>query len=113
MSLHSRLHSAKLRLEAVLDQAHLHDLSPTERAETLSLLLIELQRRIGLNLLPQLDGDAEKHFTHLIERKASSDELSAFFSVRIPDYRERVERITESFCEECHMSLSQLSFATV
>lgn len=113
MSLHTRLQAAKLRLEAVLNQASLHDLSPSERAETLSLLLIELQRRIGLNLLPCLDSDSEKHFRHLMERKADSDELSAFFSVRIPDYRERVEAVTESFCVECHESLNQLSMAAV
>lgn len=113
MSLHSRLQTVTHRLEAVLDRANLHDLTPTERAETLSLLLIELQRRIGLNLLPHLDEDSEKHFKSLVERKAGSDELTAFFSIRIPDYQERVERIIESFCEECHMSLSQLSLATI
>lgn len=113
MSPHARLHTAKVRLEAALDRPILDRLSPEERAETLSLLLIELQRRIGLDLMKTLDDASKRKFGLLMEREADSDELTAFFSVRIPDYRERVERAVESFCDECGESLDYIARAEV
>lgn len=95
----------------MLDRPELGELSPSEKAETLSLLLIELQRRIGIELHGLLDKVSLRHFGILVEREAEPDEVAAFLSVRIPDYRERVEEAIEGFCTECRSSLDRLSSA--
>jgi len=109
MTLHRRFNEVKLRLEAVLARPLLDRLSPAEKAETLFVLLVELRRRVGRELIRLLDKDSERQFKRLMERRAESDEISAFFSVRIPDYRERVEGIVDRFCEECGDTLERLS----
>lgn len=109
MTPHPRLHSARTRLETVLERPDLAHLAPEDRAETLLLLIIELQRRIGLDLSASLDEASEAMFENLMEREADSQEIAAFFSVRIPDYRERVDSTIEAFCEECRTSLDAIS----
>ena len=98
-----------MRLEGVLERPDLANLAPDDRADTLLILLVELQRRIGLDLSRALDEHSEARFRDLMERGADSQEIAAFISVRIPDYRERVESAIESFCDECRISLDAIS----
>lgn len=110
---HHRITTAQRRLERVLDRPELGTLAPEERAETLSLLLVEMQRRIGLELQAFLDETSERQFRLLMEREADPDEVVAFLSVRIPDYQERVERAVDAFCDECRDSLDALSVSVL
>jgi len=102
---HHRIRTPRRKLEAVLNRPELEGMAPAEKAEALSMFLAELERRIGLALLPLLDASSERQFRDLMAREAESDEIIAFFSVRIPDYRALVGQIVDAFCEECRESL--------
>lgn len=98
-------------VESMLSEAGLHGLSIDQRAECVAALAIEAQRRVGLTLMEALDDDSKEYFKALMDRLASEEEMAAFFSVRIPDFEERIKQSLADFSDEYLKSVNKLEGA--
>ncbi len=88
-------------VEALLAKAGFAHAPEEERAETVSALTAEAQRRVGFELMQAIDPHSLQAFRDMAEAGASEDELIAFFDVRVSGAEERVRAALERFGQEC------------
>ena len=98
---HPYIDPVRAYVESVLSHAGFDGLAPEARAEAAAALMVEAQRRVGLELLKTLDGKSLAYFQSLVDRGATDDEMTAFFDVRVPDAERRVKEALKAFGEEC------------
>lgn len=91
-------------VEGILAQSGFKNLPPEEHAETVTALVVEVQRRIGRAIMELIDGHALGLFKELKARDATEEELRAFFSVHVPGYEKCVNETLDAFRQECHRS---------
>lgn len=109
MGIHFYQDPLRAFVERTMARAGLLELPPDARAETATALMVEAQRRVGLEIFSCLDAGSLKRFRILFEHGATEEEISAFLSVRIPDLKERVARVLGSFGDECAASAARSS----
>jgi len=95
-------------VETILSRSGFRDLPPEEHAETVNALIVEVQRRIGRALSEIIDEHSLELFGELVKMKAPEEELSAFFSVHVPEYKKCIEETVENFGEECCRAAKEL-----
>ncbi len=88
-------------VESVMLEAGFRDLSPEMRADLTASLMHEAERRVGLELMRATDERTLGEFEALVHGGASDAEVAAFFSVRMPDVRDRVKVALSDFSTEC------------
>ena len=95
-------------VESLLTEVGLSGLSTEQRADCVTTLMIEAQRRVGLDMMKTLDDDSKEYFKDLMARDATEEEVAAFFNVRIPDHKKRVESSLEDFGNEFRRSAGEM-----
>ncbi len=88
-------------VEALLARAGFAHAPELERAEAVTTLTAEAERRVGLELAGALDPHSLRAFRQLAADEASEEELAAFFDVRLPDAETRVRTALDAFGREC------------
>lgn len=88
-------------VETLLDEAGFATLSAAERADAVAALTAEAERRVGLALHRAVDGETLKGFESLADRRATEEEVAAFFDLRVPQAESIVRTALSAFGTEC------------
>ena len=88
-------------VEALIAKAGFAHAPEEERAETISALTAEAQRRVGFELMHAIDPHSLEAFRVMAADGASEDELAAFFDLRVPNAEARVRSALDHFGREC------------
>ena len=86
----------------LLQKAGIDKMPEDFKQEYTAKIAAEVQHRLGLMALAELDEEAVKEFTKFNSAKKApgSKELLEFFSAKIPDFQNKVEQTLAVFAKE-------------
>ncbi len=68
----------------------------------------EVERRIGIAILPKLPPEGADEFAEMTKKKdASPEEWATFWQSKVPDYEEVVRNVLTDFQKELHTLMNQ------
>jgi len=89
-------------IETLLREANLDSLPEENKADYIERLKGEVERRIGIIAMQELDPKGKEEFRKMVEKepKPSPGELQEFFKSRIENFDEKVKVGLEEFARE-------------
>jgi hypothetical protein len=96
-------------VEQLFEAAGLNNLPADFKKEYVDRTVLEVNRRIGLALVPHLDEKALKEFGILMDKKVLTPEQTMkYFETNIPDVQTKVQGAMEEFAKEFISSAEQM-----
>jgi len=96
-------------IEQLFVTAGLDNLPSDIKDEYSERLGVEVNRRIGLAMMDSMDEKSLGEFNTLMEKdEVTPDDARGFFSARVPDYEDKMQKVFEDFAKEFVDSAAQL-----
>jgi len=87
--------------DRLLDDNGFADLDETTRSQYAPQLISEIERRVGLKLMPVLSVEADAQLNEMIANpKTTPEDLKKFWFDNVPDFETKVRQILGDFAEE-------------
>lgn len=81
-------------------------LSPTDQQAYFPQFMAELERRLGLTLVPYLQDDAAVEFDRLVKNETAPEAWAAFWQKNVPDFQAVVKKVLDQFAAEMSSAFS-------
>jgi len=100
-------------IKDIIKKAEMENLPKKFLDEYEDKLIMELQRRIGVLMVKELDEQGIKEFDKLMQENPNPDQkiLLNFFNVHIPDFKQKLEKGLQDFAQEFVDELKKLKLS--
>ncbi len=93
-------------IERVLSLVGLSDVTDAQKQTYVPQLSAQLEQRMGLELMPQLDQEQLAEFSRLLsDMHGSAEDWQTFWKSAVPNYEEQVERILQEFAADVQAAM--------
>lgn len=95
--------------ENIISLAKLDDLPEGDKKYLKDNLLLQLNRRLGLIIVENLDEESMKKYAQLVEDSPipNSEKLQEFLEGHLPNYKEKIKEGLEEFANDIVSSLGK------
>jgi hypothetical protein len=93
----------------LVDDLGIANLSEEQQNEIIIKVTEVLLKRIFLETMEKLDGEAMDEYDKMVENGASAQQIEDFFKSKISNYEEMVEKVIDNFKEEMRQEPSAMS----
>jgi hypothetical protein len=87
-------------IEGILKEAKLDNLPAEYKEEYISKLTAQVERRIGIIAMKELDEEGLNEFAILAKSKPSKEKVERFFTDKVPGFQEKVREGLKEFATE-------------
>jgi hypothetical protein len=84
----------------LVDDLGIGNLSEEQQNEIIIKVTEVLLKRIFLETMEKLDGEAMNEYDKMVENGASAEQIDDFFKSKISNYEEMVQKVIDNFKEE-------------
>jgi hypothetical protein len=90
----------------LIDDLGIGNLSEEQQNEIIIKVTEVLLKRIFLETMEKLDGEAMNEYDKMVENGASAQQIEDFFKSKISNYEEMVQKVIDNFKEEMKQGMN-------